>query len=134
MHFAEQVELPSNRKFGLFFTFIFTVASAYSYVADLKILCYFFAIAASFLLIVTIFRSEFLYPLNRLWMSFGLLLGKIVSPLVMGLIFFGLFAPISLLTRLFARDELRLKVRKRKSHWRIRQYSRGINDHFKNQF
>jgi hypothetical protein len=67
-------------------------------------------------------------------MSFGLLLGKIVSPIVMGTIFFGLFTPVGLFMRLFGRDELHLKTTKRKSHWRDRQHADAVKNHFENQF
>ena len=53
-------------------------------------------------------------------MKFGLLLGRIVSPIILAIIFFLLITPYSLVMRFFGRDELRLKLRKRKSHWKYR--------------
>jgi len=127
-------QLPSNRKFGYFFTFIFAVLAAYFLYTESTVFFYSFSITSVLFFTVTLVHAEFLRPLNRLWMAFGLLLGKIVSPVVMGIIFFGLFSPISLLMRLLGRDELRLKLNKRTSHWRIRNHADGINNHFKNQF
>jgi hypothetical protein len=66
-------------------------------------------------------------------MQFGLLLSKIVSPIVFGIIFFGLFTPIAILMRLWGRDELRLKFKRKTSHWISR--SEPIQaDSFKQQF
>jgi len=131
---VNQIELPSNKKFGTFFMFFFAFASIYFFLTDSKVYFYASGITSFLFGVVTLVNDELLSPLNRLWMAFGLLLGKIVSPVVMGIIFFGLFTPISLLMRLFGRDELRLKLNKRTSHWRIRKHTDGINNHFKNQF
>jgi predicted Co/Zn/Cd cation transporter (cation efflux family) len=68
-----------------------------------------------------------------MWMKFGILLGIIISPIVMGIIFFGIFAPIAILMRLFGRDELRLRFKKNKGHWISRDASTEFYS-FKNQF
>ena len=94
---------------------------------------YFFVAAALAFLLVTLIKSDALLPLNKLWMRFGLLLGMIVSPIVLGVIFFGIFTPIAMLMRLSGRDELRLKYAQKASHW----ISRGEPikaESFKNQF
>ena len=116
MKFSE-VELPSNRKFGFFFTFVFSAAATYFYYSADIIWAYVFASTASIFLIIALIKSDALLPLNKLWMRFGLLLGMIVSPIVLGIIFFGLFTPIAILMRLNGRDELRLKFTKKESHW-----------------
>ena len=87
----------------------------------------------SIFLLITLIKSDALLPLNKLWMRFGLLLGMIVSPIVLGVIFFGLFTPIAMLMRLSGRDELRLKFTQKASHW----ISRGEpikSESFKHQF
>jgi len=128
------VELPSNRKFGFFFTAVFAVVGAYFLNEGSSDAAYlFFGLAAIFLL-VTVVKADLLLPLNKLWMRFGLLLGMIVSPIVLGIIFFGMFTPISLLMRLFGRDELRLKLANRASHWKERNIDNTQNDAFKHQF
>jgi len=66
-------------------------------------------------------------------MRFGLLLGMIVSPIVLGLIFFALFTPIALFMRLFGRDELRLRLREKSTHWVRREETTQTNS-FKHQF
>ena len=132
MKFSE-IELPSNRKFGFFFTFIFVVAAAYFYYSANLTWTYVFIAAALAFLIVTLIKSDALLPLNKLWMRFGFLLGMIISPLVLGLIFFGLFTPIATLMRYSGRDELRLKLSNKSSHW-ISRSEPIKSDSFKNQF
>ena len=78
-------------------------------------------------------KADLLHPLNKLWMRFGLLLGMIVSPIVLGAIFFLLFTPIAVLMRLFGRDELRLRFKKQSSHW-IKREKETQSQSFKNQF
>ena len=119
MKFSE-VELPSNRKFGFFFTCIFAVAAAYFFNSPNITLAY-SLIAASFVfLVITLVKNDILLPLNKLWMLFGIVLGMIVSPIILGLIFFGIFTPISVFMRLVGRDEMRLKFNKKPSHWILR--------------
>jgi hypothetical protein len=66
-------------------------------------------------------------------MRFGLLLGKLMNPIVLGIIFFGLFTPISILMRLCGRDELRLKLTHKSSHW-ITRSDHASSESFKRQF
>ena len=132
MKFSE-IELPTNRKFGFFFTFAFAVAAAYFYYSVNVIWAYVFIATASIFLIVTLIKSDTLLPLNKLWMRFGLLLGMIVSPIVLGVIFFALFTPIAMLMRLSGRDELRLKFTQKASHW-ISREEPVKSESFKHQF
>jgi len=132
MKFSE-IELPSNRKFGFFFTFVFVVVAAYFYYSGNVTWAYVVIAAALAFLLVTLIKSDSLLPLNKLWMRFGLLLGMIVSQIVLGVIFFGFFTPIAILMRLRGRDELRLKFTQKVTHW----ISRGElikSESFKNQF
>jgi polyferredoxin len=96
-------------------------------------LAYLFAVTALVLFLVTLVKADLLLPLNKLWMRFGLLLGMIVSPIVLGVIFFGLFTPITFLMRLSGRDELRLKFKQKNTHW-ITRDDMIQADSFKNQF
>ena len=132
MKFSD-IELPSNRKFGFFFTFVFAVAAAYFFNSTNMIRAYIFTIASLIFLVVTVAKADILLPLNKLWMRFGLLLGMIVSPIVIGIIFFGLFTPIAILMRLSGRDELQSRFSHKVSHWITR--SEPIkSESFKNQF
>jgi hypothetical protein len=131
MKFSE-IELPSNRKFGFFFTFVFTAAAYFFYSTNVTWAYVFIAAALAFLL-VTLIKSDALLPLNKLWMRFGLLLGMIVSPIVLGVIFFALFTPIAILMRVSGRDELRLKFAQKASHW-ISREEPIKSESFKHQF
>nr|VFK19153.1 MAG: hypothetical protein BECKLPF1236A_GA0070988_102165 [Candidatus Kentron sp. LPFa]VFK33641.1 MAG: hypothetical protein BECKLPF1236C_GA0070990_102175 [Candidatus Kentron sp. LPFa] len=132
MNFSD-VELPSNKKFGFFFTLVFAIAASYFYLNGSVTWVYLFAVAAVIFFFVTIIKADALLPLNKLWMRFGLLLGMIISPIVLGIIFFGLFTPIAILMRVSGRDELRLNFKNKTSHWISR--SEPIQaDSFKHQF
>ena len=129
----DNLNLPSNRRFGVFFTFVFAVTAAYFYYTENITWAYAFIIISLSFLIITIVKSDILLPLNKLWMLLGLLLGMIVSPIVLGVIFFGLFTPTAILMRVSGRDELKLKFSKKSSYWITR--SEPINSNsFKNQF
>jgi len=82
-------------------------------------------------LILGILNSKFLTPLNKLWFKFGLLLGQIISPIVMGIIFFLVVTPIAFIMRLLGKDVLRLKKKSDNSYW-IKKT--GLKSKMKNQF
>jgi hypothetical protein len=128
-----EIELPSNRKFGLFFTLVFGLEAAYFYVNVSMSLAYSMGFASAVFLVVTIVKADVLLPLNKLWMRFGLLLGIIVTPIVLSLIFFGMFTPIAVLMRMTGRDELRLEFNNKASHW-ISRSAPIQSDTFKHQF
>ena len=129
-----EIVLPSNKKFGLLFTTVFSLLGTYFYLLDkTKIYLIFFNLALLFLLL-SIFKPNILKPLNQLWMLLGFIIGKVISPLVLGVIFFGLFTPISIFMKCFGRDELRLKLVSRKSHWKRVNLGRSHVEFFKNQF
>ena len=132
MKFSE-IELPSNKKFGFFFTFIFGLAALYFYVNASMSWTYSMAFFSVVFLFVTLVKADVLLPLNKLWMRFGLLLGMIVSPIVLGVIFFGMFTPIAVLMRISRRDELRLKFNDKTSHW-ISRSTPVQSSSFTNQF
>ena len=132
MKFSE-IELPSNKKFGFFFTLIFAAVSAYFYNSENMILSFVFVVVSFIFLVITVMRAALLLPLNKLWMQFGFWLGRIISPLVLGIMFFGLFTPIATLMRLIGRDELRLKLSNKSSHWILRNEPIK-SESFKKQF
>ena len=129
-----EIELPSNRKFGFFFSSVFLAASAYFYIGESATFTYSLATLGILFLAITLIKADTLHPLNKLWMRFGLLLGMVVSPIVLGIIFFGLFTPFSLVMRLFGRDELRLRFKQKSSYWIPRSSTNTQTDSFKNQF
>ena len=128
-----EIELPSNKKFGFFFSLVFAVAATYFYNYDTMTWACVFGAKSFIFFTITLVKDELLLPLNKLWMGFGIMLGVIVSPIVLGVIFFGLFTPIALLMRLSGRDELRLKFTGKASHW-ISRSEPIKSESFKNQF
>ena len=129
----DELNLPSNRKFGFFFTFVFTVTATYFYYAKNIVWVYIFVAAAMIFLFITLIKSDALLHFNKLWMRFGLLLGMFISPIVLGVIFYGMFTPIAMLMRLSGRDYLRLKFAQKISHWILRKEAIKPES-FKNQF
>ena len=113
----DKMELPSNRKFGLFFTFVFALCACYFFYNNALIFAYALIGTSITFFLVSMLKSDILLPLNKLWMRFGLLLGLVISPIVLGLIFFGIFTPTALLMQLFRRDELRIRFKNKKSYW-----------------
>ena len=132
--FNKENHLPSNKKFGLFFSAIFVLIAVYAYL-KFRVEFAIFALTTSTLFaIAAILTPKILSPLNRLWFSLGLLLGKIVSPIVLALIFFVLITPVSLVTRLFGRDELKMKKRNVESYWVDRSPPGPSSASFKKQY
>tara|TARA_B100000700_G_C14612891_1_gene654428 strand:+ start:285 stop:683 length:399 start_codon:yes stop_codon:yes gene_type:complete len=128
------IKIPSNRKFGFFFTIVFLILFFYFLSKQSQYLIITFLILSVLFFIVTIIKADLLLPLNKLWMKIGLILGKIISPIVLGLIFFIIFTPIGIITRLFGRDELNLKTVSNKSSWRIRQNNFTATDFLNKQY
>ena len=128
-----ELELPSNRKFGLFFVSVFALVAAYFYYSVNLNWMFVFIALASLLLMVTLIKSEVLLPLNRAWMRLGFFLAVIVSPVIISIIFLGLFTPVAVIMRLRGRDELRLKLMHRESHW-IYRNEPITSESFKYQF
>lgn len=126
--------LPSNRKFGYFFSIVFFIAAAYFYLTDRFNAVYLFILLSSIFFAITVIKPNILFPLNKLWMLLGLLLGLIFGPIVLGIIFFGLITPIGIIFRIFGRDELRLQPSKRISHWVLTKTEPVRPNSFKNQF
>lgn len=113
-----------------FFSVTFAAVGTYFINNHSTSIAYFFLALAIIFLFITLIKPEILYPFNKLWMGFGFLLGMIVSRIVLGVIFFGLFTPMGLLMKAFGRDELRLTIRDRISHWKVRSLDNEQADTF----
>ena len=125
-----KIKLDSNRSFGIVFFIVFLIIATYPLLNDNSIRLWSLIIGIIFL-ILGIINSKVLTPLNILWMKFGLLLGKIVSPIIMGFVFFGVVTPISILMKLFGKDSLNLKRNKKQTYWLKKE---EIKSSMKNQF
>ena len=112
----DDVKIGSNRSFGIVFFVFFLIIAIYPLINDgeLRLWSLFISIVFLFLGLV---NSKILNPLNKLWFKFGIFLGKIISPLVMGIIFFLVVTPIGLLMRLLNKDLLNLRFNNNGSYW-----------------
>ena len=128
------VELPSNKHFGFFLSAVCMAASVYCYAENSAVSAYAFFALGLLVFIIILVKADALLPLNMLWMRFGLVLGMIVTPIVLGIIFFGLFTPIAILMRCSGRDELRLTFKKKPTHWILRDLPAANTGGFKQQF
>ena len=130
----KSIKLPSNKKFGYFFCIIFTLASIYFYIQKNMYLNYLFVVLFLLFFIISNLKPSLLRPLNLSWMFIGFILGKIISPIVLGLMFFLLITPFGIVRRLFGSDELRISKNRKKSSWIVRNESFFEKDSFRNQF
>ena len=126
-------ELPSNKKFGLFFCVIFFLLSSYFLFINAKFFALIFGLISILFFIVSLLKPNLLFPLNYVWMKLGVLLGKLISPIIIGAIFFFMFTPIAVIMRLIDRDELRLRLKPKDSYW-IERKSHIKTTSFKRQF
>ena len=109
----DEIKISSNRSFGIVFFIVFLLIGTYPLLNNDHIRIWALIISIVFL-ILGLLNSKILLPLNKIWFKFGILLGKIISPLIMGLIFFVVVTPIGLLMRLLNKDLLNLKFNKSK--------------------
>ena len=113
-----KAKLPSNKVFGIFFAIIFLLLWLYFLGSDWLFVHAFIASAIIFF-ILGILNSNILHPLNYAWYKFGLVLGIIISPIILLLIYILLFVPIGLILKIFKKDVLKLKTDSSKSYWEI---------------
>ena len=130
----EHVKAGSDRGFGQVFAGVFALLSALSWWRGHTAWHYMLPLAALFLVVAYTYPKA-LGPLNRLWLKFGLLLYKVMNPLILGLLFFITITPIGLVMRAFGKDFLRLRLdRDAKSYWIERTPPGPPPQSMKNQF
>lgn len=129
--------LPSNTSFGGLFVIVFLILAAWAGWKGATPWSLGFAAVAGGFGLVTALRASWLTPLNRAWMALGHLLGRIISPIVLGVMFFGLITPVALVQRLSGRDALRLRAfrdPKVASHWIRRDPVGPAPESFRRQY
>jgi len=124
------VKIGSNKSFGIVFFIVFLLISIYPLINNENVRIWSLVISLIFL-VLGILNSNILSPLNKLWFKFGIFLGKIISPIIMGIIFFLVVTPIGLIMRLIGKDVLNLKYSDNKSYWIEKT---GPKSKMKNQF
>ena len=127
----DEIKLGSNRSFGIVFFVVFLLIALYPLSKQVEIRVWSLIISLIFLFL-GLLNSKILSPLNKIWFKFGIILGKIISPLVMGIIFFLVVTPIGLLMRLFKKDVLSLKIDKNSQTYWIEK--NGPKSKMNNQF
>ncbi len=125
-----KIKVGSNKSFGIVFFVFFLIIGLYPLINDDDIRIWSIVISIIFLLLGLI-NSQILTPLNILWFKFGMLLGRFVSPIVMGLVFFLVVTPTGLIMKLFNKDLLKLRKNKNSSYWIKRPETKS---EMKNQF
>ena len=126
----DDIKISSNRSFGIVFFVVFLLIALYPLIHNEEIRIWSLIISLIFL-ILGLINSKILNPLNKLWFKFGILLGKIVSPIIMGIIFFLVVTPIGFIMRILGKDLLNLKFNTNKSYWIEKT---GPKSKMKNQF
>ena len=126
----DDIKISSNRSFGIVFFVVFSLVALYplSYSGEIRIWSLIISLA---FLVLGLLNSKILNPLNKFWFKFGIFLGKLISPVIMGIIFFLVVTPIGIIMRFFGKDVLNLKYNKNKSYWIEKN---GPKSKMKNQF
>ena len=121
-------EKSSNRSFGILFFLVFLGFGLWPLTKELSPNIYLIIISVVFL-VLGLLNSKLLSPLNEIWIKFGEILGKIIAPLIMALVYFLILTPISLLLRAFGKDLLGLKyLKQQNSYWIKREKEIGTMD------
>ena len=124
------VKIGSNRSFGIVFFIVFLLIAIYPLINNEDIRIWSLLVSLIFL-VLGLINSNILSPLNKLWFKFGIFLGKIVSPLIMAIIFFIVVTPIGFIMRLLKKDILNLSFNNNKTYWIKKD---GPKSKMKNQF
>ena len=126
----KKIKISSNKSFGIVFFIFFLIIALWPLINDENIRLWSLIVSISFL-VLGIINSKILTPLNNLWFKFGLFLGKIVSPIVMGITFFFVVTPTGIIMRLIGKDILNLKKNNSNTYWIEKK---NENSSMKNQF
>ena len=126
----DDIKVSSNRSFGIVFFIVFLLIATYPLLKGNDVRFWSLLISFGFL-ILGLINSKILSPLNKLWFKFGLILGKIISPLIMGIIFFVVVTPNGVVMRVLKKDLLNLKYNQKETYWIEKT---GPKSKMKNQF
>tara|TARA_B100000989_G_C19519426_1_gene463378 strand:- start:2020 stop:2406 length:387 start_codon:yes stop_codon:yes gene_type:complete len=113
---TEEIKISTNKNFGIVFFFVFLIIAFYPLINSNEVRIWSILVSIIFL-ILGLLNSKILTPLNKIWFKFGFILGKIISPIIMAIIFFVVVSPIGLFMRLLKKDLLNLKYNKKRSYW-----------------
>ena len=125
MNNKSNIKMSSNRSFGLVFFVVFLILGLWPVKSggDINILLILISLVFLFLAII---KSKFLTPLNKLWFKFGMKLGALIAPIVMGVVFFLVVTPIGIIMKITGRDLINKKINKNiKTYWLNRKKAVG---------
>ena len=125
-----KIKIGSNKSFGIVFFTVFLIIAIWPLLNGYEIRYWSLIISIVFLFL-GILNSKILTPLNKIWFKIGILLGNVISPIVMSIIFFLVVTPTSLIMKLFGKDILGIKKNRSKSYWIEKS---GSKSKMKNQF
>ena len=129
----QQIEGPSDRSFGITFAVVFLAVGLWPLPWGENVRVWALAVAAAFLLTALV-RPSVLTPLNRLWLKLGLLLHRVTTPLMLGVIFFLVVLPTGLLMRLVGKRPLHLALERDKASYWVRRDPGAQPTSMRNQF
>ena len=109
-------KISSNRSFGILFSIVFAIIAFWPIINGNPLRLWSIPISIIFL-VLGLLNSKLLNPLNIIWVKFGELLGRIIAPIVMAIIYFIIITPIGLFMRLIRKDLLNLKFSKANTYW-----------------
>ena len=112
----DDIKISSNKSFGIVFCVLFLIIALFPITNGQSIRIWSLVISVIFL-ILGLFNSKILTPLNKLWSNFGIFLGNFISPIVMAIVFFSIVTPTSILMKIFGKNLLNLKKKNKNSYW-----------------
>jgi|TARA_B100001094_G_C17969987_1_gene689820 hypothetical protein len=123
-------EKSSDRSFGILFSIVFLIITFWPVISS-KQPYYWFLVPSIIFIAIAILKPKFLAPLNKLWIRFGNVLGAVIAPLVMAIIFFVVLTPIGLLMKIIGKDLLKVKFYKKiNSYWIKRDNIKSMKKQF----
>ena len=125
-----KIKLPTNRNFGMVFSIVFLIIALWPLLKQNDLRLWSLYISGIFF-VLGLLNSKLLLPLNKIWFKFGIFLGSIIAPIVMGIVFFFVVTPTGLIMKLLRKDLLNLKKNKKETYWLDKDNS---NSSLKNQF
>ena len=125
-----KIKISSNKSFGIVFFTVFLIIAIWPLLNGYEIRYWSLIISIVFLLL-GILNSKILTPLNKIWFKIGILLGNVISPIIMSIIFFLVVTPTSFIMKILGKDLLNLKKNTKNSYWIKKQ---NQNSRMKNQF
>lgn len=122
--------MPSNKSFGIVFSVFFLILTLYYFFNDSLNLSSLFLLLSILFLILGLNDSKILTPFNSVWTKFGFLLGKFVSPIIIGFIYFFVIFPTKLFLVLLKKDNLMLNNKSRNTYWKIYDNDSNMDNQF----